>query len=146
MRVEIVIDSSCTEPEILVRTASVTEEVSRIVEKLSENTPQVISGSRNGKIEVLEQADLIRVYAHNGKVFAVTDSGEYTCRLRIYEFEQRLDADSFVRISNSEIINLKKVRHFDLSFTGTICVRLLNGTVTYVSRRYVSRIKKILGI
>ena len=123
MRVEIVIDSSCTE-----------------------NTPQVISGSRNGKIEVLEQADLIRVYAHNGKVFAVTDSGEYTCRLRIYEFEQRLDADSFVRISNSEIINLKKVRHFDLSFTGTICVRLLNGTVTYVSRRYVSRIKKILGI
>ncbi|MCI8800237.1 LytTR family transcriptional regulator [Acetatifactor muris] len=146
MRVEIVIDSSCTEPEILIRTASVTEEVSRIVEKLSENTPQVISGSRNGKIEVLEQADLIRVYAHNGKVFAVTDSGEYTCRLRIYEFEQRLDADSFVRISNSEIINLKKVRHFDLSFTGTICVRLLNGTVTYVSRRYVSRIKKILGI
>lgn len=146
MRVEIVLDNSCTEPEIIIRTASVTEEVSRIVEKLSENTPQVISGSRNGKIEVLEQADLIRIYAHDGKVFAVTDSGEYTCRLRIYELEQRLDADSFVRISNSEIINLKKVSHFDLSFTGTICVRLQNGTVTYVSRRYVSRIKKILGI
>lgn len=146
MRVEIVLDNSCTEPEIIIKTASVTEEVSRIAEKLSEHPPQVITGSKNDKIEVLEQTNLIRIYAHNGKVFAVTDKGEYTCRLRIYEFEQRLDAGSFVRISNSEIINLKKVSHFDLSFTGTICVRLQNGTVTYVSRRYVSRIKKILGI
>ena len=146
MRVEIILDSSCTEPEITIRTASMTEEVSRIAEKLAENAPQVITGSRNDKIEVLEPAELIRIYGGSGKVFAVTDKGEYTCRLRIYEFEQRLDADSFVRISNSEIINLKKVSHFDLSFTGTICVRLQDGTVTYVSRRYVSRIKKILGI
>lgn len=46
----------------------------------------------------------------------------------------------------SEIINLKKVRGFDLSFTGTICVSLSNGTVTYVSRRYVAKIKQLLGL
>ena len=80
------------------------------------------------------------------KVFAVTGSGEYILRLRLYELEQRLDKNIFVRISNSEIINLKKVQSFDLSFTGTICVKLSNGTMSYVSRRYVSRIKKILGI
>lgn len=34
----------------------------------------------------------------------------------------------------------------DLSFTGTICVRLSNGMTTYVSRRYVPKLKKILGI
>ncbi|MGN1069556.1 MAG: LytTR family DNA-binding domain-containing protein, partial [Candidatus Fimadaptatus sp.] len=60
--------------------------------------------------------------------------------------EQRLASQSFVRISNGEIINLKKVRGFDLGFTGTICVSLSNGTVTYVSRRYVARIKQLLGI
>ena len=48
--------------------------------------------------------------------------------------------------SENEIINLKKVRGFDLSFTGTICVSLSNGTVTYVSRRYVAKIKQLLGI
>ena len=48
--------------------------------------------------------------------------------------------------SENEIINLKKVRGFDLSFTGTICVSLSNGTVTYVSRRYVAKIKQFLGI
>ena len=65
---------------------------------------------------------------------------------RLYEIEERLNPHQFVRISNSEIINLKRVDNFDLSFTGTICVKLSNGTTTYVSRRYVAKIKKILGI
>lgn len=113
---------------------------------LSENVPQIISGSKDDKVEVLEQANLIRIYASGGKVFAATDKGEYVLRLRLYELEERLDARQFVRISNSEIVNLRKVSNFDLSFTGTICVKLQDGTVTYVSRRYVPKIKKILGL
>ena len=89
---------------------------------------------------------MIRVYANAGKVFAVTDKGEYITRLRLYEMEERLNSNQFVRISNSEIINFKKVKNFDLSFTGTICVEFMNGTTTYVSRRYISKIKTILGI
>ena len=45
-----------------------------------------------------------------------------------------------------KIINLRKVKGFDLSFAGTICVTLSNGTVTYVSRRFVAKIKQLLGI
>lgn len=146
MQVEIKIDDSYIEPKILILTAAMTEDVNLILNKLSENTPQVISGCKNEKIEVIEQEDLIRVYAGSGKVFAVTDKGEYTVRLRLYEIEERLNPNQFVRISNSEIINLKKVNNFDLSFTGTIRIELTNGTAAYVSRRYVSKIKKILGI
>ena len=67
-------------------------------------------------------------------------------RLRLYEVEERLKQHHFIRISNSEIINLKKVRSFDLSFTGTICVVLNDGSKTYASRRYVTRLKGVLGI
>ena len=49
-------------------------------------------------------------------------------------------------ITNSEIINFKMVESFDLSFSGTICVKLVDGTSTYVSRRYLSKIKQWLGI
>ena len=146
MQVEIKIDDSYIEPKILILTATMTEDVNLILNKLSENTPQVISGCKNEKIEVIEQEDLIRIYAGSGKVFAVTEKGEYTVRFRLYEIEKRLNHNQFVRISNSEIINLKKVNNFDLSFTGTIRVELTNGTAAYVSRRYVSKIKKILGI
>lgn len=146
MQVEIKIDSSYSEPKIIILTAAMTEEVNIIVSKLSKETPQLISGIKDEKVELIEQDGLIRVYANSGKVFAVTDKGEYTLRLRLYEMEEILDGKRFVRISNSEIINLKKVENFDLNFTGTICVRLTNGTITYVSRRYVSKIKSILGV
>lgn len=146
MQVEVKIDSSYTEPKIVVLTASMTDEISDIVKKISNDAPQIISGTRNDKVEVIEPHTLIRMYAASGKVFAVTEKGEYALRLRLYELEERLDSSRFVRISNSEIINLQKVNNFDLSFTGTICVKLSNGDTTYVSRRYVSKIKKILGI
>ncbi len=145
MQLEVKIDSACTEPKVVILTASMTEEVNLILSRLSDQAPQMITGSRDDRFEVIEQADLIRIYASAGKVFAVTRKGEYTLRLRLYEIEERLP-HQFVRISNSEIINLKKVDSFDLSLTGTICVKLADGTITYVSRRYVSKLKKILGI
>lgn len=146
MHVEIKIDSSYTEPKILILTNSVTDDISNLVKKLSETSPQIISGIKDDKIEVLEQSKLIRIYSNAGKVFADTNNGQYTLRLRLYELEERLNPHQFIRISNSEIINLKQVKNFDLRFTGTICVSLLNGTTTYVSRRYVPKIKKTLGL
>ena len=146
MQVEIKIDSSYPDPKLIILTASLTDDVNNIVKKLSEDVPQIISGCKDERIEILEQTDLIRIYASSGKVFAVTNKGEYVLRLRLYELEKRLPANPFVRISNSEIINLKKVNNFDLSFTGTICVKLSNGITTYVSRRYVPKLKKILGL
>ena len=145
MQVEIKLDGSYTDPKAIILTASMTEEVSSAVKKLSEEPPLLL-GYKGEMIEILEENDLIQMYANSGKVFAVTQQGEYVLRLRLYELEKRLPATQFVRISNSEIINLKKADHFDLSFTGTICVQLINGAITYVSRRYVSKLKKILGI
>lgn len=146
MNVEIKIDSSYIDPKIIVMTASITEKVNNIIKRLSEDNPQIISGVKGDTVEILERSELIRIYADSGKTVAVTDKGEYIVRRRLYELEELLDNDLFVRISNSEIINLKKVNHFDMSFTGTICVKLSNGAMTYVSRRYVSKIKKILGL
>lgn len=146
MQIEVKIDSSCIEPKVILVTASMTEEAEEILRKLSDQAPQMISGIRDDKVEVIDPADLIRIYASSGKVFAVTHKGEYILRLRLYEAEERLTSRQFVRISNSEIINLKHVDHFDLSFTGTICVKLSDKTTAYVSRRYVAKVKKILGI
>lgn len=146
MQIEIKIDENFKEPKIIVVTDKMTDEINEIVKKLSDDKTTMIAGFKNDIVEILEPDNIYRVFSSNGKVIADTNCGEYSLRLRLYEAEQHLDSHIFVRISNSEIINLKKVRGFDLSFTGTICVTLSNGTVTYVSRRYVARIKKLLGI
>ncbi len=146
MQVEVKIDSTCKEPKIIVVADQMTDEISALVRRLSGGSARVLSGFRGDTLEVLEQSDISRIFASAGKVFAATAKGEYALRLRLYELEERLDRNRFVRISNSEIINLEKVKNFDLSFTGTICVSMTDGAVTYVSRRYVNKIKQVLGI
>lgn len=146
MKVEIQIDSSCVEPRVIVMTNKMTEEVNDLVKRLSVSTPQVIVGFQEEKAQILEPSKIYRVFAANGKVYADTEEGEFLLKLRLYEIEERFDSNNFVRISNSEIMNLQKVKGFDLSFSGTICVNFTNNSVTYVSRRYVTKIRKVLGI
>lgn len=146
MQIEIKIDSEFKEPKAVIFTDKVTDEITELVRQLSDERSSIIAGFKDDTAELLEHNDIFRIYASNGKVYAETANDTFTLRLRLYEAEQRLDNQIFVRISNSEIINLKKVTNFDLSFVGTICVKLSNGTVTYVSRRYVAKIKQILGI
>ena len=146
MQIEIQIDENCKEPKIILITDKMNDEINEVVKRLSEARPNMIAGFKNDMAEVLDPAGIYRIFAANGKVFAETNHGEFVLRSRLYEAEERLDGKVFVRISNSEIINLKKVKNFDLSFAGTICVTLSNGMVTYVSRRYVAKIKQLLGI
>ncbi len=146
MKIEVKIDANCTETKVIIVAEKMTDEVSALMQRLSEESPQGLIGYENDVATLLELADIIRIYAAVGKVFAVTDKREYVLRLRLYEAEERLNGKGFVRISNSEIINIKKTKKFDLSSVGTICVYLSNGDVCFVSRRYVTKIKKTLGI
>lgn len=148
MKLNIQIDAEAKEPELVITTAYMTGEVNRVVEFVSglDDVSAILCGIRKDKVDLLDQEAIVKIYAEDGKVFAKTDEGSYQMRLRLYEAEERLDSSKFVRISNSEIVNLKKVNSLDLSFVGTICMELSNGEVSYVSRRYVSKIKKVLGL
>lgn len=146
MKIEIKIDENCVEPRVIVVTDKMTEEINEIIKRLSSGQSRMLAGFKDDRVSMLEPDAIYRIYASDGKVYAEAENGVHLLRLRLYEAEQRLEDRSFVRISNGEIINLKKVVSFDLSFVGTICVSLSNGTVTYASRRYVAKIKQLLGL
>ena len=146
LKVEIKLDENCLETKVIIITEKMTDEITALMQRLSEETPQGIVGFDGDVVQILEPTDIVRIYSAVGKVFVVTDKKEFVLRLRLYEVEERLSSKGFVRISNSEIINIKKAKKFDLSTVGTICVSLSNGDVSFVSRRYVTKIKKTLGI
>lgn len=102
MRLRIKIDANCEEPETLITTARMTDEVNRIVDFINQASAvtTIISGIKNDKVELLEQESLFRIYAEEGKVFAKTEYDLYQLRLRLYELEERLDDTLFVMISN----------------------------------------------
>lgn len=146
MQVEIKIDKAYVNPKAVVITSEVTDEINNAVEYLSDSGQKVITGFKEERAVILDKSEIIRIYASSGKVYAETEDGEFILKMRIYETLEKLMAFGFVRISNSEIVNLKKIKSFDLSFTGTICITFQNGKTTWASRRYVSKIKQILGV
>lgn len=146
MKVQVEIDPSCKEPEILIRTNELTEEISELMQKLSATNQKVLAGFRGDQVQLLDIADIIRIYSADKKIFVQTMSDEFIVRIRLYELEERLDKTRFIRISNSEIVNLKAVKQLDLSLAGTIAITLANGATSYVSRRYVAKIKQVLGM
>lgn len=146
MDIEVKLDPQYTVPKVIVLTDRLTEEINTLVVRLSEEAPQLIAGFQGDVLRLIEPQELLRVYSSDKKVLAVTADGEFVLRQRLYELEERFAGTKLVRISNSEMINMAKVRSFDLSIAGTICATMSDGTKAYVSRRYVTKIKKILGI
>ena len=146
MQVEVKIDENCKDPKIIIVADKMTDEIGALVQSLSTSYPNVIAGFYGDEVRLLEESEIVRIYAANQKVYAQTANREYILRPRLYELEERLNKRLFVRISNSEIVNMKKIVRLDLSMSGTICVELCNRTTAYVSRRYVTKIKQALGI
>ncbi len=146
VEIEIKIDANCAQPRVVIVTDRVTPQIESLVARLQQAEPRLLVGTRQGVARVLEAADILRIRTVEGKIYASTRQGEHQLRLRLYELEQQLDQSSFVRISQGEIVNLKEVRGFDLSLAGSVQVTLSDGSVTYVSRRYIPRIRKLLGL
>ncbi|MEA4875177.1 LytTR family DNA-binding domain-containing protein [Anaerorhabdus sp.] len=146
MKLKLNIDSDCEEVEVQITAKEIDDEVNDIVRKLEKESLKTLVGFIEDEAVILEPIDIIRIYTSNNKILAETKDGEYKLRYRIYECEEKLNRNRFIRISQSELINLSMVKKFDFSITGTIHVVLKNGVSTFVSRRYVSTIRKVLGV
>ena len=146
MKVELKLDPECRETSVLVRTDRMTEDTERLLRKLQAWSEPILLGFRGEAVSPLDEASISRIYAQQGRVCAATDEGEFHLRQRLYELEERLEGAGFVRLSNSELINLKRVRSFDLSLAGTIRVSLMDGSTAWASRRYVAKLRKTLGL
>lgn len=147
MRVEVHIDPDCRETVVTVTARSLTDGVRELVRRIDSERDGTIPGWREEELTPLAQAEILRFFAAQKEVYAQTESGEYLVKLRLYELEGRLDSGDFVRISHSEIVNLRRVTALDLSWAGTIKMTLAGGkAICWVSRRYVPKIKEALGV
>ena len=147
MRVEIQIDPSLDEPVVVLRAPSPTEEVEALAVRLrGEAVPQPFTVYGEREAVRVSRSMVLRFYAEDKGVFCQTGKGTFTVRQRLYELEEKLAGTKFVRVSNSEIVNLDRVTALDLTLAGTIKMTLEGGTVCWVSRRYVKKIKSALGL
>lgn len=146
MKVEIVVDKNLKEKEVIIKTPKVDQESLDIKERISANEIEVLSGIYDDKLEIIDLDDIIRIYANDKKVFTVTGKKTYLMKLPLYKIEDYLSGKNFVRISNSEIINLDKTKNFDFKYLCTISCEMDNGDICFVYRRAMKKVREILGV
>ena len=145
MEVEIKVEPGRQEPKIVILAGEESGELRRLAEELSRLALSPVPVSRGEDKLLLPQGEFLRFYTDGKGVSAQTAQEVFTVRLRLYELEEQLDQTRFVRISNSEIINLDRVTAVDLSLAGSICMTLDGAVKAYVSRRYMKKIKEVLN-
>lgn len=143
MKISFLFHEKYKEPEIVICGAKKSKELAELKQIIAEAVDEKLTVYDDRDAVRITQGEVIRFYASRQRVYAQTADATYLVRARLYELEDMLKKQ-FVRISNSEIVNVKKIRRMDTSISGTIHMYLQDGIETYVSRRYVSRIRDSL--
>lgn len=146
MKVEIIIDETIDETMVKIFAKEYSKEIDELKDLLTDRFIDKLVVFRDKEVFITSHDEIIRIYAQDKNVFVKTKNGVFRSRLTIYELDNRLDKNKFIRISRSEIVNLDFVKKLDLSFTGTIAVELINNDVAYVSRRNLKEFRRALGL
>lgn len=142
MKLTVIIDAQ-REEEAIVYAHEEGQLVSDIRRLLEENG-RALLGYTDGAVVPLEATAVCCFTVENNRVYALTEDGKLQVRLRLYQLEQFLP-DCFVKINQSCLANVKKIKRFEAAFSGSLKAVFSNGYTDYVSRRNLKNVKERFG-
>jgi len=145
MKIIIHEDKNIDETEIIINCRQTDEQILRILAGLR-MYDQKVTGFQDDQTFLLNAADIFYIETVDRKTFLYTDSQVYETPLKLYELEERLAGDDFIRVTKSCVLNFGKVKSLRGDFGGRLLCTLENGETVTVSRQYAVVIKNKLGI
>ena len=144
MEVEIRIEPGRQEPKAVILAGEESEDLRRLAERLSELALGPIPVSRGEEKLLLPQREFLRFYTDGKGVSAQTAEGVWSVPLRLYELEEGLRGEDFLRAGRSAIVNFRRVKSIRPELGGRLLVTMDNGEQLYVSRQYAVEMKEKL--
>ena len=144
MKLELNIDEKVKETLVVVSANKIDKEVQNLINYI-EYSSEYLIGIVEDQASIIDIDEIIRVYIEDSKTFVVTLKDTYVVKKKLYEVENMVTRN-FIKISQSEIANIKFIKNLDFSNTGTIVIKYKNSDISYVSRRMIKEFKLKLGI
>ena len=145
MKVNIQVDPAITDEYVEFHVRKITDDVSRFAE-IIEKSDSILTGTDHyDRIVIINPDEIIALHAEKKWCRIFTDTADFSCRKRLYELEDLLGPD-FMRISKSNIVNIRKIKSVEAVFNGMMLLHMKNGSKEYVSRTYLPDLKSFLGI
>ena len=90
-------------------------------------------------------SEVIAFSVLENKVYAITSFGKFVIKSRLYQLIEVV-GDSFIKINQSCLVNVKKIKRFKVSPFGGMYVVMTDGFTDYISRRQLKTVKERLGL
>lgn len=147
MKVELELDKTIDETKVIIYAKELNDDLKDLINKLQllERNKKVI-GYLEDTTYILDEDNIETFYAENNNVYARIRNQNYKIKQKLYELEEKLKESSFIRISHSEVANFNKVESLEIQGSKLIILKFQSKQITYVSRRYVSKIKQYLKV
>ncbi len=145
MKIEIDINEKYDETVVRVQAGALTQEVEKLVGLMRMINMQ-IGVRRQGETYLLDTDKILYVEAVERKTFVYTEEETFESELKLYEIEQELLEQGFLRISKQSIVNLRKIKSLRADINRKIRLTLQNGEQIVVSRMYSDELRRKLGI
>ncbi len=150
VKVQIEIDPHIEESTWTLRCAEITPELQHWIQALQQTqgaeSKPFLWGEKEGRQYALDLRQVYRIYTEGGEVYAELTEGRYQLSQRLYSLEEQLQHQGFVRLSQSEMVNLRWVESIECQSPGVFCFHLKNTAKAYPSRRYWPAVKQRLGL
>ncbi len=105
-----------------------------------------LNAKQNDELFRIRTEDIVFIESFGKSMILHTMDGEYSITERLKELEVMLDADKFMRISNSVIIAKNSVQKIKPTLSAKFILTLKNGAVVDVTRSYYYKFREIYGI
>ncbi len=143
MKLQIVIDRNRDE-EIIIYVHEKSPLVCEIERLVKSHSVDFVGYTENETVK-LNLNDIYCFFTEDNKVYAMTENEKYRLKSRLYQLEENLN-NSFVKINQSCIANIKKIDRFKATVGGSLTAIFKNGHIDYVSRRNLKNVKERLGL
>ena len=139
MKITLNQDSSYTETEVIINCPQADEEVLRLVAFLRVYQKKLV-GILDGARHLLDVKDILYIDTADKKTFLYTSKAVYESALRLYELEDGLRDQDFLRAGRSTILNFRRIRSVRPELGGRWLVTMDNGEQVGVSRQYAGEL------
>ena len=110
MKMRIEIDDTLSQEEIVIRCPQLNKEIADLQKSIAEivGREKKLIFEKEGKEYLISAEDIIFFETEDKKVYVHTADNVYTSKYKLYELEALLP-HTFIRVSKSSIINIKKI-------------------------------------
>jgi DNA-binding LytR/AlgR family response regulator len=145
MKIEIDINEKYSDTEVTIRSGKLTGDVEKLI-ALMRMVNKQIAVKQEEETYLLDTEKIMYFESVDRKTFVYTEKEVYETDLKLYELEQDLFENDFLRISKQTIVNIRMIKSLKTDINRKIRVTLKNGEQIIVSRMYSDELRRKLGL